>query len=904
MHPSQTESDPRPLTTDVVIPVALEEFDAELERQMTDASRDHPLPKRPDIPVASRDIPTLIVDSPSIKVRERSRTPERDIALVKVIDDIPPIENHETKYTESTITVDDSKSVKDTPLEASCIEVVDVKSTKKSLSLSKRESKKASKKETPVAPKRDSSPITSKKETSPVKRDPSPKKESTVSDKRESSPSKMETVLVAKKEHSKKDSSTAKKESPKKEIQPPKLETSLKRESSPTKIVLPGASSTKEPSPVPKNTDGWPSLKKELSPMPLSKELSPPKKESSPTRSRKDSVTSLKKESSPSRSRKDSLSSLKKESSPSRSRKDSTSSKKESSPSRSRKASLSSLKKESSPAASRKESQKDTKLSVSEKLTSKEESSIDIAESNTLWMKEKSDWSLKKSSDIKTSTKRDTTEIKVSTLEFDAVVKTEDQAWDMLLNQPEKQELSVSPQSVASDKSEESKLKSKKNRKLKKLQEDSQSKSEDDSFVEIHAIDEKIQPSCGELVSISMPLEGESFTHSSKTKKSRSPKNFDKKETETKLDDWSLDDNGSTYNVKSSKKMSDASDIDTLPELEIPVKPKERRWEKNYDTESKSDVFVVENVVKETMREKKYKSPSSYESRKSIEKESEIKDVYVIDSTNDDFPEIQITRGHKLRKKSLQMDAEDMEIDKPVKSWSSIAASKNVRKDDKLNEIKIESSFKRRDITERNVVQSFDDDEAPSTSADVSLQEELMKLCKRSDIVVAECDAPSELSFFDEHHLLLQEFPPLELDFNLDDFKLDVMKDSLLEVTNPKVTSPICKIHIDDILSSIKTSSSTFNLIDLKEVPSKKERGFSVIESDKITSQEVKVDDDVKGDDKEAEAMEKSSDDDNGSPLLSTDSDKDDKKSTGASNITTPSSKISNKSKKPRRKKK
>lgn len=922
---------PRPLATDVVVPAALDDYDADLERQMSDATRDHPhsLPERPDISVAPRVItPTPVADSSSVKcsVSARARTPDRvrDAEPVaemdseeepkKVVEDIPPIEASvkSKKKLPSSDAVAENSNVIIAPIEVSLNEFEDLKSFKKSSSLPKKEtsSKKESrsKKETSASSKVESSPVPSKNESpDSLKRTQSPcKKESSVSSKKEPSPSPSKKELVA----------TSKKEpsiSIKKEPSPPKIESVLL----PRRDLSPPLS--KNESPVSSKRESSPSSSKKESRASSKKDS---KKEPSPLLSKKDSLSTSKMETSPLPSKKESLSTSKKETSPIPSKKESSPlpSKKESSPTRSRKDSLSSSKKQSSQSPSRKEpltsSQRESSpsLSFSEILSFKRESydrestpRKNSNETNTLWKKERNDWSIK-STETKTPCKKETAEIEVTAVEFNEVIKTEEQAWDMLLNQPEKPELSICPQSV-SDKSDETKTKSKKNRKLKKAQEDSQSKSEDDSFVEIHAIEEKAQLSCGELVSISMPYEEiePTSSYSCRTKKSRSPKNIgDKKEQqpETKLDEWSLDDIGSTCKQKSSKKKNDISDIDTLPELDSKVLSKERRWEVTDAMEIKSsDIAVVENVmVKEFLPEKKYKS--NYESRKSIEKamEAEVKDVYVIDSTNDEFPEIQITRGNKLRKKSLQTDSDDFEADKPIKSWSSIAASKNVKKEEKGFETKSDNSSRKRDVTEKRVIHSFDEYEDPSMH--VSLHEELMRLCKRTDIMVAQCDTPSELSFFDEHHSLLQDLPPLELDFNLDDFKLEVMRDSLLEVNDPKVTSPICKIDIDNILSSIKESTSTFNLIDLKEVPAKKEKGFSVIESDKITSQEVKVDDDVKGDDKDVEVMEKSSDDDNASPVLSTDSDKEDKKSSGASNVTTPSSKQSNKSKKSRRKKK
>ncbi|KOB74769.1 putative breast carcinoma amplified sequence [Operophtera brumata] len=851
---------------------------------MCDATRDHPPPERPDISVASTDkSPTLEADSSSVKVSvviaaERSRTPEpaRDVVEIKEpkqVDDIPPIETpveSKRKSSESKLIVEDSKQASSKKLaQIEQKEFDELKSFKKSPKLSKKESK--SKKETLVSLKREPSP--SKKETSvPLKREPSPSssnKESLVTSKEEPAPPKLESIVTS------------------------------KRESSSTPSMI------ESPAPSKKETSPWPSKKESSLLDPQKDSLSSSRREFSPTRSRKDSLSSSKKEAPHLTSKKESLSSSNRESSPCRSRKEPTShSKKELSPSPSRKESLPPTQKEPSPSHS-----------FSEMFSFTRESSDcdssprhDMTDSSTLWKKDKFDWSRKQSSELKTA-KKEITEAKASSVVFNEVVKTEEQAWDLLLSQPERQELSVSPQSMASDKSDETKPKSKKHRKLKKSQEDSQNKSEDDSFVEIHAIDEKVQLSCGELVSISMPYEEieSSSSYSSRTKKSRSPKNLIEKK-ETKLDDWSLDDHESTFKLKSTKKKSDASDIDIFPELDSKVISKERRWEKVSDAGEikRSDITEVENiVVKESLQDKKYKLPSYYESRKSAERamEAEVKDVYVIDSTNDEFPEIQITRGSKLRKKSTDtFKTETEDVEKPIKSWSSIAASKNVKKDEKFNETITENATRKKDTIEKRVIESYDVDEVPSKS--VSLQEELMRLCKRTNIMVAQCDTPTELNFFDEHHLLLQDLTPLELDFNLDDFKLEVMRDSLLEGNETKVSSPICKIDIDNILSSIKESSSTFNLIDLKEVPAKKEKGFSVIESDKITSLEIKADDEVRTEDKDVEVMEKSSDDDNASPVLSTDSDKDDKKSTGASNLTLPSSKQSNKSKKSRKKKK
>lgn len=552
----------------------------------------------------------------------------------------------------------------------------------------------------------------------------------------------------------------------------------------------------------------------------------------------------------------------------------------------------------------------------------------DLKESKSFsaWKKDspKLEWSLKTEPlETMLSSQKETDVSKTLRLE-EVQIKTEEQAWDMLLNEPEKQVLSVNVQSTASDKSDESKTKSKKNRKIKKSQDDTQSKSEDDSFVEIHTIEEKAQPSSGELVSISLPFEEieSACSYSSKTKKSRSPKNImDKEQTQPKLDDWSLEDVDCSIQLKSFyKKKCAVSDIEIASECDSKMKPKESKIEKvdSIKVES-SDTADIESII---LKDKKSKSvASSYENRKPGDKslEVEVKDVYVIDSTKDEFPEIQITtsRTSKIRKKSPQVDKdkgnEDIEVipEKPIKSWSSIAASKSAKKseeidkrpeskitedniDDTVSDVKIINKIEKKQKATR-----YQDDDEP-----LSLHEELMRLCKRTDIMVAQCDAPSGLNFVEEHHSLLHDLPPLELDFGLDDFRLEVMRDSLLDVNDTKLSSPICKIDIDSILSSIKESTSAFNLIDLQKVPDKKEKGFSVVENDKITSLEVKADDDSKSEDKEIEMMEKSSDDDNASPALSTDSDKEDKKSTGASNVTLPSSKQSSKSKKSRRKKK
>lgn len=508
---------------------------------------------------------------------------------------------------------------------------------------------------------------------------------------------------------------------------------------------------------------------------------------------------------------------------------------------------------------------------------------------------------------IKMSSKKKSSETK-SVKEKSEFIKTEEQAWDMLLNEPEKPLYSSS---VVDEKPiEEPKAKVKKPRKAKKSQDDAQTKDEE-SFVEIHAIEDKPQQSSGELVSISTPYEDlEPFPLLAKPKKTRSSKSVtpERKDQFDTKDVWSIDETELTVAPK-PKKNDDSSFkmefVEPLPKS----KPKEIEIEM-----PKTDTLKVTeatnestSTLKESPRAKKSKSLSPYADRKPTEKryETDVKDVYVIDTMKEEFPEIQITKGTKMRKKSPQPEkSQEVEVvEKPIKSWSSIAASKNSKKEEKLTEEKVEIDKK---YESESVNETIGLDEEAGSSTQVSLQDKLIELCKRTDIMVAECDAPSELNFVEEHHSVL-DLPPLgPLDFGLDDFKLEVMRDSLLEINDGNVTSPICKINIDNILSTIKETtskaieSSAFNLIDLEKVPLKKEKGFSVIENDKITSQEVKIDDD-KSDDKE---MEKSSDDDNTSPVVSTDSDKEEKKSSGASNVTMPSSKQSSKSKKARKKKK
>lgn len=490
-------------------------------------------------------------------------------------------------------------------------------------------------------------------------------------------------------------------------------------------------------------------------------------------------------------------------------------------------------------------------------------------------------------------------------------INTEEQAWDMLLNEPEKPVLYNVP--PADEKTiEETKPKSKKNRKAKKLQDDAQMKDED-TFVEIHAIDDNPQPSSGDLVSISTPYEDiEPLSYSAKAKKSRSSKPYptlDRTNVCGPTGNWPYDVMENTFVSKHAK----IEDNDVASEFLFESSQKNKTEEIVTDVPKIDTLNISEgssesiSPCKESPRSTKSKSLSPYADRKSTEKryETEVTDVYVIDTMKDEFPEIQITKGTKIRKKSPQPEKKVQEVEvveKPMKSWSSIAATKNVKKEEKA-EKEVETEIEK-------VIDNRNSDEGAGSSTEVSLQEKLIELCKRNDIMVAECDVPTELNFVEEHHSVL-DLPPLEpLDFGLDDYKLEVMRDSLLEM-NDGGTSPICKINIDNILSTIKETtnkaieSSAFNLIDLEKVPSKKEKGFSVVENDKITTQEVKIEED-KSEDKEIEVMDNPSDDDNTPPLGSTDtSEKSEKeKSTGASNVTMPSTKQSSKSKKSRKKKK
>lgn len=503
-------------------------------------------------------------------------------------------------------------------------------------------------------------------------------------------------------------------------------------------------------------------------------------------------------------------------------------------------------------------------------------------------------------------------------------IKTEEQAWDLLLNETEKTApVPVIQPPTAIEKSvEETKPKSKRNRKNRKIQDDTTTKTDEDSFVEIHNI-EKSQVSTGDLVSISSPYEDTEASRQYYSKrKMRSPKS-NTPETQTEVENEDIPKVESSFNivprertVTPVRKTISTSSYDTSDDIGVLIEPSPQLTDKqlfeSFDnvqikhkegTFSESTSFFASESLSAKSKKSKSLSPYLDSNRKLAEKqrqENDQKDLIIIDTTTESFPEIQITKANKHRKKSPQPIEVKPEIKEPVlekpvvKSWSSIAASKSGKSS--------EVTEKKESIDEMCVLKES------KPSKDSSLQDKLFELCKRTDIMVAECDSPSELNFVDEHHSM-HDLPPLEpLEFALDDFKMEVMRDSLLEVHDSSITSPICKINIDDILSSIKETtskvieSSTFNLVDLEKVPMGKQKGFSVVESEKIVTQEI----DIKlGDDKhDDEIMEKSSDDDNTSPIVLTDSDKDDKKTAGASSSTQPLAKQLAKSKKSRRKKK
>ncbi|XP_013138505.1 PREDICTED: uncharacterized protein LOC106103315, partial [Papilio polytes] len=493
----------------------------------------------------------------------------------------------------------------------------------------------------------------------------------------------------------------------------------------------------------------------------------------------------------------------------------------------------------------------------------------------------------------------------------ETISKNETKAWDVVSNETK----DITKESVLITKeNEDNKIKIKKSRKTRKSQEDTNTKDDEDSFVEIHNIEEDTQSAdTGELVSISSPFEeyDPSTSFLSKNKKSRSPKIniHDKNDYEQNLEEAIQEIKPMTKSKTQNQPDLNKSEFDLLSDYRSFKKENTRKASAveivNVETtEGKLDEIC--SIGKEKTTKTKSQLPSNVGQPEEISA-SESKEVYVINTTEDDYPDIQITRANKPRKKSPQPTIDTSKeikttVKPPIKSWSTIAASKNVKKPETdKNVVPIETTIKKNvedDMKLKREAQT-------STIVETSLQEKLAELCKRTDIIVAECGEPSGLNFVEEHHSVIQELPPLDgMGFGLDEFKLEVMKDSLLEVADVKVESPICKISLDDILLSMKEAkvidSNTFNLIDIEKSPVKKEKSCSVIETDKITSQEVKIDEEGKSE-KDKEVMEKSSDDDVTSPVLSTDSDKDDKK--GTANLIQSSPKQS-KSKKSRRKKK
>ncbi|KPJ10524.1 Breast carcinoma-amplified sequence 3-like [Papilio machaon] len=476
---------------------------------------------------------------------------------------------------------------------------------------------------------------------------------------------------------------------------------------------------------------------------------------------------------------------------------------------------------------------------------------------------------------------------------LETINKNEKKPWDTATI--ETKNTKIEEPSLLSKENEDIKTKTKKSRKTRKTQEDTNAKDDEDSFVEIHNIEEDTQSAdTGELVSISSPFEEyePSTSFLSKNKKSRSPKINEGNGHEQNLEEAIRETEQITKSKQSIHSDINKSEFDLLSDFRSIKKENTRKFStiEIVNFESSEGKFLDEiscSIGKEKTAKTKSQLPSNASQLEEISA-SESKEVYVINTTEDDFPDIQITIANKPRKKSPQptVDANNdskATVKAPIKSWSTIAASKNVKKPEtdknviptettvKKNNVEDEIMFKREVLT-------------ASIPIETSLQEKLAELCKRTDIIVAECGEPSGLNFVEEHHSVIQELPPLDgLGFGLDEFKLEVMKDSLLEVADVKVESPICKISLDDILTSMKDTtdkvieSNTFNLIDIEKTPIKKGKGCSVIETDKITSQEVKIDEEGKSE-KDNEVMEKSSDDDVTSPVLSTDSDKEEKK--------------------------
>ncbi|GBP48283.1 Breast carcinoma-amplified sequence 3 homolog [Eumeta japonica] len=490
-------------------------------------------------------------------------------------------------------------------------------------------------------------------------------------------------------------------------------------------------------------------------------------------------------------------------------------------------------------------------------------------------------------------------------------IKIEEQAWDMLINEPS-QSIPIKNTCQIGDKNcEELKTKPKKHRKNKlkqSLEETNMPKTEDDSFVEIHTIEHKQARPTDELVSISDDCSNnDSFNDLLKSKSSHSSKSctsfmkfndsphFHSNDINCTTDDaltiFSLEMNNVT------KDNTPSGVIDAGDEAETNFTETIKSNETDLDT-----IGIPKSEHVRTKRTNQM--PSFIENNRPVDKyhvDTDKTNVIIIDSTADDFPEIQITRGSKIRKKSpqsLERTSQGKEVlfEKPQKSWSSVAALKNVKKPLESKETK--------DKTAVIEVENKPCSTVNVEKSEISLHDKLVELCKKTDIVIAECDVPTELNFVEEHHTLC-DLPPLEpLDFALDDFKLEMMRDSILDVNDANFSSPICKINIDDILTSIKETtnktleSSAYNLVAFERVPmttnERREKEFSVVESESITAHEVdiKLDGDEAGQSSVAKIseMEKSSDDDNASPVSSqTDSDKDDKKTSGAVSVAPPS---------------
>lgn len=464
-------------------------------------------------------------------------------------------------------------------------------------------------------------------------------------------------------------------------------------------------------------------------------------------------------------------------------------------------------------------------------------------------------------------------------------IKTEDQAWDMLLSESDK-----TPPTTSSAQYIEDKPKSKRNRRSKsKPLNDEATSSKDDNFIEIHnIIDNQAKPT-SELVSVSPGLESYptgSYSASVSPLSTTRPEPY---ESPVRYDE----NEDLIHAETSSERHSDES---------IAVIRQDTSFEDDIFYESKSDnisnisksympsINVVSDVqlneTKDDIKSRKAKSLSPFQDKirkKSEDKMSigsEDKNVIVIDSTGEDFPEIKITRGKMRKKAPVAVKKEEVEvIDKPVKSWSSIAAAKHVKKLEESNfeEVPLESD---------------------STLPSDTLQDKLIELCKIPDVIVAQCDAPSELTLVEEqHHAITRELPPLEsLEFAFEDLKLSVMRDSMLESSEVKVTSPLCKINIDDILSSIKeTTSSVIDSSSYKAVDKNSAREGLKVTSEKVAprDKDASVVEAAATKPKKEETAEKSSDDEN-TFTSQTDSDK----------VPTQPSQKQSKSKKSRKKKK